>query len=73
MHLIYFFTNHTFYCSGCFENLQLRDQPYIRYLTTPYYDPQTRDQVKYKIAHNSTNVRIEIILAYIIFACLGLS
>ncbi|MBN3304703.1 HARB1 nuclease, partial [Amia calva] len=60
--------------AGRFDGLQLGDRGYpcLRYLMTPYPDPQTREQIKYNMAHSNTRVRIEMTFGVIKarFACL---
>ncbi|MBN3310923.1 HARB1 nuclease, partial [Amia calva] len=63
---------------GRFDGLLLGDRGYpcLRYLMTPYPDPQTREQIKYNVkynmAHSNTRVRIEMTFGFIkaCFACL---
>ncbi|MBN3302427.1 HARB1 nuclease, partial [Amia calva] len=59
---------------GRFDGLLLGDRSYpcLRYLMTPYPDSQTREQIKYNVAHSNTRVRIEMTFGVIKarFACL---
>ncbi|MBN3298691.1 HARB1 nuclease, partial [Amia calva] len=59
---------------GRFDGLLLGDRGYpcLRYLMTPYPDPQTREEIKYNVAHSNTRVRIEMTFGVIKahFACL---
>ncbi|MBN3307741.1 HARB1 nuclease, partial [Amia calva] len=57
-----------------FDGLLLGDRGYpcLRYLMTPYPDPQTSEQIKYNMAPSNTRVRIEIKFGVIkaCFTCL---
>ncbi|MBN3301905.1 HARB1 nuclease, partial [Amia calva] len=59
---------------GRFDGLLLGDRGYpcLRYLMTPYPDTETREQLKYNVAHSNTRVRIEMTFGVIeaCFACL---
>ncbi|MBN3295440.1 HARB1 nuclease, partial [Amia calva] len=59
---------------GRFDGLLLGDRGYpcLRYLMTPYPDPQAREQIKYNVAHSNTRIRIEMTFGVIKarFACL---